>query len=233
MTTNIRQSLPTVDRPGRFGHASLCGVPADRDELADVPPERFVAARDELVKRLKDEGNAAEAAEIKKLRKPSVAQWITAQVRRHHAADVDALRAASSEVAAAQEMAITSGNRDALRDASAQRRDALDQVGRAVDEVLAKDLRPAQYRDEVLSVIESDVTAEIAAGTFGLREDLELPERPKKKPARDRAAERRAAEAKAAVEAAEERVRRARDALERAESDLEALRERQRSGERG
>jgi hypothetical protein len=208
-------------------------MPADRDELADVPPERFVAARDELAKRLKDEGNAAESAAVKKLRKPSVAQWITAQVLRHHADDVDALRAASSEVAAAQETAITSGNRDALRDASTQRRDALDQIGRAIDQVVAKDGRPAQYRDEVLSVIESDVTAEIAAGTFGLRDDLQLPDRPTKEPARDRAAERRAAEAKAAIEAAEERVRRARDALGRAESDLEALRERQSRGERG
>jgi hypothetical protein len=210
-------------------------MPDDRDELADVPPERFVAARDELVRRLKDEGSTSEAAEIKRRRKPTVAQWITEQVRRHHAGDIDALRVASSEVAAAQETAITSGNRDALRDASAQRREALDRVGRAVDEVLAKDLRPAQYRDEVLSVIESDVTEEIAAGTFGLRDDLELPEQPtnKKESARNRAAERRAAEAKAAIEAAEERVRRARDGLERAESDLAALRERQRRGERG
>jgi hypothetical protein len=196
------------------------------DELADVPPEEFVAARDELAKRLNADGNAAEAAEVKKLRKPTVAQWITDQVRRHHADDVDALRAASGEVAAAQEAAITSGNRDVLRDASAKRRDALDGVGRAVDEVLAQKGRPAQYRDEVLSVIESDVTAEIASGTFGLRDDLELPERPKKEPVRDRAAERRAAEAKAAIEAAEERVRRAREALARAESDLAALMER-------
>jgi hypothetical protein len=209
-------------------------MPVDRDELADVPPERFVAARDELARRLKDEGNTTAAAEVKRLRKPTVAQWITAQVRRHHAGDVDVLRAASGEVAAAQETAIISGNRDALRDATARRRDALDQVGRTIDQILATDLRPAQYRDEVLSVIESEVTTEAASGTFGLRDDLELPERPKtkQKPARDRAAERRAAEAKAAVEAAEERVRRARDALERAESDLEALRDRQRRGER-
>lgn len=198
----------------------------DRDELADVAPEEFVAARDELAGRLKVEGNAAEAAEVKKLRKPTVVQWITGQVRRHHAHEVDALRAASAEVAAAQETAITSGNRDALRDASTKRRDALGEVGRAVDQVLAAAGRPAQYRDEVLSIIESDVTTEIASGTFGLRDDLKLPERPTTKPKRDLAAERRAAEEKAAIEAAEERVRRARDALDRAESDLAALRER-------
>lgn len=205
--------------------------PEGGDELADVPPEEFVAARDELAKRLKAEGDAAEAAEVKRRRKPTVAQWLTGQVRRYHGGDVEMLRAALREVAAAQETAITSGDRDALRDATAKRRDALDEVGRAVDEVLARTGRPAQYRDDVLSAIESDVTAEIASGTFGLRDDFEPAELPKreKKPARDLAAERRAAEAEAAIAAAEERVRRARDALERAESDLAALRARHRT----
>jgi len=63
----------------------------ETDELADVPPEEFVAARDELAKRLKAEGNTDEAAKVKKIRKPTVTQWVTDQVRRHHAGDVDAL----------------------------------------------------------------------------------------------------------------------------------------------
>ncbi|MGH3369390.1 MAG: hypothetical protein ACRDPR_05265, partial [Nocardioidaceae bacterium] len=141
-------------------------------------------------------------------------------VRRHHAEDIEALRAALSNVAAAQETAITSGDRGALADATAKRRDAVKAVGRAVDQVLARNGRPAQYRDDVLSAIESGVTAEVASGTFGLRDDLELPDRPKQEPPRDRAAERRAADAKAAIEAAEARVSRARDELEKAESEL-------------
>lgn len=201
-------------------------MPDTPDDLVDVPPEEFVAARDELAKRLKAEGKAEEAAAVKKLRKPTVAQWITEQVRRRHAGDVDALRAASNDVAQAQEAAVTRGDREALRDATANRRDAADTVGRAVDQVLAESGRPAQYRDEVLSAIESAVTAEIASGTFGLRDDLELPDRPTKKPTRDLAAERRAAEAQKAIEAAEDRVRRARDELTKAESDLAVLRER-------
>jgi hypothetical protein len=206
-----------------------------RDDLAAVPPEEFVAARDELAKRLKAEGDAAAAAEVKKLRKPTVAQWITQQTRRRHADEIDALRAASADVAAAQEAAITSGDRNTLTAATTKRREALNAVGQAVDQVLADHGRPAQYREEVLSAIESDVTAEIASGTFGLRDDLELPERTKqkKKPKRDLAAERRAAEAETAIESAEDRVRRARDALERAESDLAALIERHRRGKGG
>ncbi|MCI0635480.1 MAG: hypothetical protein L0206_16430, partial [Actinobacteria bacterium] len=84
-----------------------------RDDLADIPPEEFIAARDELVKQLKGEGKTAEAADVKKLRKPTVAQWIADQVRRHSGA-VDELRVASREVAEAQEAAIVNGDRDAL-----------------------------------------------------------------------------------------------------------------------
>src|SRR5688572_16260649 len=105
------------------------------DHIADVPPEEFVTTRDELAKRLKAQGKAAQAAEVKKLRKPTVTQWIADQVRRHHDDVVDALRAASSDVASAQEAAITSGDRDALRTATAKRRDAVNAVGRAVDQV--------------------------------------------------------------------------------------------------
>jgi hypothetical protein len=198
------------------------------DDLADVPPEEFVAARDALAKRLKAEGKTDEAADVKRLRRPTVTRWIADQVLRHHAREVDALRAALTDVAAAQEAAVTRGDRGALQDATAERREAVSAVGRAVDDVLAGDERPAHHRDEVLHAIESGVTAEVATGTFGLREDLELPERPAPpaKPARDRVAERREAQARAAIEAAEERVVRAREELERAEAALTALRER-------
>jgi hypothetical protein len=202
-------------------------VPDEVDELVDVPPEEFIAARDELAKRLKAEGRADEAANVKKLRKPTVVQWVTEQVRRRHVGAVDALRAASNDVAKAQEAAVTRGDRDALREATVNRRDAVDGVARAVDEVLAGSGRSGQYRDDVVGAIESDVTAEVASGTFGLRDDLDLPERPKKKaPARDLAAERRAAEAQKAIESAEDRVRRARDELTTAEADLAELRAR-------
>jgi hypothetical protein len=101
-------------------------------------------------------------------------------------------------------------------------------LGHAVDDVLADQERPAHHRDEVVGAIEADVTAEIASGgTFGVRDDLELPERPAEQPARrDRVAERRAAQAQAAIEAAEARVARAREELENAEDALAALRER-------
>jgi hypothetical protein len=206
-------------------------MPDEPEDLADVPPEKFVAARDALAKQLKADGKATEAAEVKKLRKPTVTRWVADQVRRHHGEDVEAVRAALSDVAAAQETAITRGDRGALAEATAQRRDAMTGLGRAVDDVLAAGERPPHHRDEVLGAIEADVTAEVASrGTFGVRDDLELPERPEREPARDLEGERRAAKAKAAIEAAEARVSRARAELEKAESELEAVVERHRRG---
>ena len=206
-------------------------MPIERDDVADLPPEEFVAARDELARRLKAEGEADQAAEVKKLRKPTVTQWIAAQVRRHHYDDVDALRAASSAVGEAQATAITTGDRDPLRAATAKRREAVQALGRAVEEVLDRSGRPAHYRDEVVDALESSVTAELGSGTLGLPDDFEVPERARKEPARNRAKERRLASAKAAVEAAEARVDRAREELENAETALAAAIERSRGAD--
>src|SRR5213083_51534 len=106
-----------------------------REELADVAPEDFVAARDALAKELKAAGDVDAAAEVKKLRKPSVQQWIATQVLRHHDDVVDELRRATAAVAAAQEAVIANGDRDALKVATSERRDALRAVGRAVEQV--------------------------------------------------------------------------------------------------
>ena len=99
--------------------------------------------------------------------------------------------------------------------------------------MLARDGRPPKHRDQVLRNLEAGIIAEVAPGPLGLRDDLELPDLPtrpaKRPPARDRMAERRAAQTRAAIEAAERRVQRARDELERAESELGGLLERERA----
>jgi hypothetical protein len=202
------------------------------EDLADVSPEDFVAARDALAKELKAAGKVAESADVKQLRKPTVQAWIAEQVRRHHADAVEELRTASRAVAAAQEKAITSGDRDALKAASTTRRDAVRDLGRAVEQVLARHGRPATYKDDVLSELEAEVTAEVAGGTFGLRDDLELPA-PKKppKPKPDPEVERRKAQAKQEISEARARVRAARDELVEAESALAAVVERHRGVE--
>ena len=43
------------------------------DRLYQLPPGEFTAARDELAKRLRDEGEREQSEEVKQLRKPPVA----------------------------------------------------------------------------------------------------------------------------------------------------------------
>jgi len=221
--------------PDQMARGMSASYPVIPEDLADVAPEDFVAARDALAKALKAEGKVAEAAEVKKLRKPTVPQWVAEQVRRHHDDAVEALRATSAAVAAAQEAAITKGDRGALKEATADRRAALKKVGVAVDQVLARNGRPATHREDVLAAIEATVTAEVSSGVFGLRDDLPLPK--KKEPSKKdrekerRERERREDEARAEIEAAEARVRRAREELEKAESALAAVMQRHRGVE--
>ena len=192
-----------------------------REELVDVAPEDFVAARDALVKELKAAGDADAAAEVKQLRKPSVQQWIAAQVLRHHDDAVDQLRAATVAVATAQEQVIGGSDRAVLKEATSAQRVALRALGDVVAQVLARNGRPASHRDEIAAALAADVVEEVASGTFGLRDDLELPAR--QVPERDVEAERKAAERAAELEAAEARVTRARAELAKAESALAAV----------
>jgi hypothetical protein len=202
----------------------------DLDELNDVAPEDFVAARDALAKALKAEGKVKDAADVKALKKPTVPVWIAEQVRRHHDDVVDALRDAASAVASAQEAAIATGDRDALKAATAAHKDARRDVGKAVEQVLARNGRPATYKDDVLGAIDAAITDEVTGGAFGMRSDVDLPKAKGPTKAELEAArkerERAAAKAKAEIEKAEARVERARAELEDAESDLAAVMER-------
>ena len=120
---------------------------------------------------------------------------------------------------------MTGGDRDSLRQATVARRYAVRGVARAVEDVLASSGRPALHRDDVFGILEAAVLAEVSSGTFGVRDDLELPTLPDRRasaPTRDVAAERKAA----AIEAAEERVRQARTELAKAEAALAEARRR-------
>jgi hypothetical protein len=62
---------------------------ADLDQLYSLPLDDFTAARDALASELRSAGDKAGAAEVKKLRKPSLAAWAVNQVAR---AKPDAMR---------------------------------------------------------------------------------------------------------------------------------------------
>jgi hypothetical protein len=198
-------------------------MPDDIEELAGVAPEQFVAARDALARRLKDAGESDRAKAVKALRRPTVAQWLATEVPRRRPEVVDALRSAARQVVDAQEAAIVRGDRDALRDATARHRAALRALESAVNQVLEETGRPAQHRDEIVQAVDESVTNEVSEGTFGVRDDLDLPNLEKARaPKRDVRAERRAAEADKAIMGARARVERAQDELAAAQAALEA-----------
>jgi hypothetical protein len=77
------------------------------DDLYGLPLERFVSERDALVRALRADGRREQAAEVARLRKPSVAAWAVNQLVRTQGsalADLfdagDALHAAQTEVLA-------------------------------------------------------------------------------------------------------------------------------------
>jgi DNA-binding PadR family transcriptional regulator len=130
------------------------------DELFDLDPSEFVAARDRLARQLKADGDGGAAATVKALRRPSVGAWAVNQVARRQpelvAAVVDAGRALAA--------ALDAGDRDELRRATSARRDAVRTATRA-----AVDLAGEAHRDDIAGTFDAvvgdeEVAAEVVAG---------------------------------------------------------------------
>jgi len=111
------------------------------DELYTLDPEEFVPARDAIVRRLRKADRAA-AAEVARLRRPTVPAWALNVVSRAHPAEVKAVLAAGERLRKAQEKALR-GDATALRAATAERRDAVAAVTALVAGLLG-DRAPSQ-----------------------------------------------------------------------------------------
>jgi hypothetical protein len=112
------------------------GSDQEIDRLYASPPEEFIAARDELAKRLQAEGKAEEAAEVKGLRRPTVAAWAANQVGRQHPDQVTELLAAGAELHKAQRKALSGVKGGGLREAMERRRAAVTALVKAAEAVL-------------------------------------------------------------------------------------------------
>src|SRR5918996_2415213 len=89
------------------------------DRLYGLPLGEFTAARDELAGRLRGEGEGDAAAEVKRLRKPSVAAWALNQVRRNNRGQSDELIEAGRRLREGQERLLAGGGREPLQRAAA------------------------------------------------------------------------------------------------------------------
>jgi hypothetical protein len=203
------------------------GSDQEVDRLYASPPEEFIAARDELAKRLKADGRTEEAAEVKGLRRPTVAAWAANRVARQRPDEVAELLAAGAELHKAQRKALSGVKAGGFREAMERRRNAVVALVKAAEEVLresgkgsASTVDALQPTFEAASVDERAGAAleagrlerELAAPSgFGGATGLELVAAPAKRPA----ARGKGKEEDAAIRAEQEAARREARELEK------------------
>lgn len=211
------------------------------DRLYELPPREFVAARDELSKRLRATDRDA-ADRVRSLTRPTKAAWALNLVAREAADDVAELLAAGAAVREAQEQAM-SGAQDADLRSADHRRDEV--VRRLVEAAVAH--AGDGHRDAIEATlraasVDAEVGEELAVGRLAkpapqgtglgdLASMLEAgaPRRPTQQPDQ-RATEQRATDrlrrdlrrADQTVDRVREEVDRAQARVDRARADLEA-----------
>jgi hypothetical protein len=124
----------------------MASVEEDRDAQADalyaLPLDEFTAARDELARRLRRAGERDGAAEVKRLRKPSVAAWALNQVRRNDPGRADELLEAGRRLREAQERLLAGGGREPLQEAAGEERRLVGELAREAERELSAAGRP-------------------------------------------------------------------------------------------
>jgi hypothetical protein len=212
------------------------------DALHALPLSEFIPARDALVRRLRGEGRRDEAAEVGRLRRPTVPAWGVNRAVREAPEETEALLAAGEALRTAQAALLRGGDAGDMREAQAAARaaeaamlarvrsildeakrggqGALERVRETLHAAVVDEAAAARLREGRLA---TELTAAGLGGGFGVADDLaaERPSRrsraaaePEPEPERPR---RTASRAPARPSAAEDRGRR------KAEAALEAL----------
>jgi hypothetical protein len=205
-----------------------------------------------LAGELEDAGKAEEAAEVKKLRRPSIVAWAVNVASRERPEDVAALREAGRELRRAQRKALSGGGGEDLRRATDDRRaliqtladagvEAIGARGGAHRDAIAETFDAASVDDELGQRLQAGILDREARPTagFGAIEGFEVlqgggseddEDTAEEDPAvvrRERAREaREAAQRAAAAERAADKARRRADELrEKAAAAVTAARE--------
>jgi hypothetical protein len=141
------------------------------EELYALPPDEFTAARNALAKELKAAGEKDAAAEVSRLRRPSVGAWALNQVARQHLDLIEAALDAGAELRAASEAAAAGDAGDAagLREATATERAAGQAVVKAARPHLgarADALAPALLSTLRVAALDETIADELRRGTL-------------------------------------------------------------------
>jgi DNA repair exonuclease SbcCD ATPase subunit len=144
----------------------MAGLDDEVERLYGLPLEEFTPARNELATRLKRDGNADAAAEVKGLAKPSRVAWVLNQLARQEPELVRRLLEAGDELRSVQEHALGGGKGEELRTAISAERAAVDELVRA-----ARSGAGAGLSQDLLDRVRASLSA--VAGNDEAREQLE------------------------------------------------------------
>jgi hypothetical protein len=221
---------------------------AGRDDLQEViddlyarTPEEFTAARDELAKELKADGDAERAKAVRALRKPVRSAWAINRLVREDRDAVQELIAAGERLRAAQRRALSGGGADELRERSDERRKLVGGLVQRAAGLLGDGEPPAPAIEDIGATLEAASIDDAAASAVlegRLTKPLQRPagfgdvvglktipgcggEGPSEpSPAEERAEQRRH---ERELKTAEDRERKARARIDRLRSELERL----------
>ncbi len=140
-------------------------APIDRiaDELYDLPPARFVAARDAHARAALERGDKELAKEVTALRKPTASAWALNRLARHGAAELAEAVALGDQLRVAQEE-LRGG---ALRELGARRRVVLGSLVRLTEDLAADGGVP--LGPDAVQQVRSTLTAALADAVLAAR----------------------------------------------------------------
>ena len=135
------------------------------DELFGLPPEEFVAARDELARRLRREGDAEAAKQVKTLRRPSLSAWAVNRLAREPGRALGSLLAAGERLRAAHQAALAGEGAAELRSAAKAEREAVAGLVETAMELLREAGHPTTdaTRDRVAATLHAAAASPEAA----------------------------------------------------------------------
>ncbi|HEV2786742.1 MAG TPA: hypothetical protein VGV67_10165 [Solirubrobacteraceae bacterium] len=127
---------------------------AEIDDLYGLPLDEFTAARDDLAKRLRAAGDRDGAREVKTLRKPTVPAWAVNVATRRAPAKLEALFAATDQLARAQRRAASGVDAGTMHDLTTGHRAAVDAVVQEAAAALREaGTNPAAHLDEISATV--------------------------------------------------------------------------------
>jgi hypothetical protein len=139
------------------------------DALYDASPDEFVSERKRLVKALKSDGRTAEADQLAKVRKPTVAAWALNRLARDQRRDIDLLLDSGHRLRTAQAGVLRGDAREAFEQARRTERDAIARLLGAAEHLLGG--ASASILEQVAASLHAAAVSEggrqlLAAGRF-------------------------------------------------------------------